>query len=56
MDKKLHETTNWGVEIMNSKRQVKRKLGHVVQISGLPFDVKVKLNLSIIILFYVIFF
>ena len=32
MDKKLRETTNLGVEIMNSKRQVKRKLGHVVQI------------------------
>ena len=32
MDKKLRETTNFGVEIMNSKRQVKRKLGHVVQI------------------------
>ena len=56
MDKKLRETTNWGVEIMNSKRQVKRKLGHVVQISGLPFDVNVKLNLFIIILFYVNFF
>ena len=32
MDKKLRETTNLCVEIMNSKRQVKRKLGHVVQI------------------------
>ena len=32
MAKKLRETTNLGVEIMNSKRQVKRKLGHVVQI------------------------
>ena len=32
MAKKLRETTNVGVEIMNSKRQVKRKLGHVVQI------------------------
>ena len=32
MDKKLLETTNLCVEIMNSKRQVKRKLGHVVQI------------------------
>ena len=31
--KKLRETTNFFVvEIMNSKRQVKRKLGHVVQI------------------------
>ena len=29
--KKCRETTNLGVEIMNSKRQVKRKLGHVVQ-------------------------
>ena len=32
MDKKLRETTNLGVEIMNTKRQVKRKLGQVVQI------------------------
>ena len=32
MDKKVRETTNLGVEIMNSKRQVKRKLGHAVQI------------------------
>ena len=32
MDKKLHETTHLGVEIMNRKRKVKRKLGHVVQI------------------------
>ena len=31
MAKKLRETTNLGVE-MNSKRQVKRKLAHVVQI------------------------
>ena len=29
---KLHETTNLCVEIMNSERQVKEKLGHVVQI------------------------
>ena len=43
MDKKLRETTNLCVEIMNSKRQVKRKLGHVVQI-----DVNVMLNLSIV--------
>ena len=34
MDKKLHETTNLCVEIMNSTQQVKRKLGHVVQIRG----------------------
>ena len=32
MDINLRETTNLGVEIMNSKRQVKGKLGHVVQI------------------------
>ena len=32
MDEKLLETTNFGVEKMNSKRQVKGKLGHVVQI------------------------
>ena len=32
MDKKWCETTNLGVEMMKSKREVKRKLGHVVQI------------------------
>ena len=32
MDKKLRETTNLGVEIMKGKRQVKRKLDHVVRI------------------------
>ena len=32
MDKKLHEITNFGEEIVNSKRQVKGELGHVVQI------------------------
>ena len=32
MDKKFHEITNLGEEIMNSKRHVKGKLGHVVQI------------------------
>ena len=32
MGKRVRETTNLGVEIMNSKRRVKRKLGHVVQI------------------------
>ena len=42
MDKKLRETTNLGVEITNSKRQVKRKLSHVIQ-----FDVNLMLNLSI---------
>ena len=47
MNKKLRETTNLCVEIMNSKRQVKGTLGHVVHTnSGLPFDVNVKFNLS----------
>ena len=32
MDKQLRETINLCVEIMKSKRQVKGKLGHVVQI------------------------
>ena len=32
MDKKLRETTDFRVEIMNSKRQVKGKLGNVVSI------------------------
>ena len=32
MDEKWRETTNLGVEIMKSKRQGKRKVGHVVQI------------------------
>ena len=31
-DEKLRESNNLGVEIMNCKQQVKRKLGHVVQI------------------------
>ena len=47
MNKELHETTNLGVEIMSSKRQVKGKIGHVVQIRVSPFDVNVMLNLSI---------
>ena len=32
MNKKLRETTNECVEIMNSKRQVTEKLSHLVQI------------------------
>ena len=32
MDKKLRETTNLFVEIINSKRQVMGRLGQVVQI------------------------
>ena len=45
MDAKLREINNLCVEIMNSKRQVRGKLGHVVQISRSPFDVNVKLDL-----------
>ena len=47
MDKKFHETFNLSVEIMNSRRQVKEKLGHVVQL-----DVNLMLilfNLSFVI-------
>ena len=33
MDKHFQETTNLRVEIMNSRRQVKEKLGHVVQLN-----------------------
>ena len=47
MDKKLRETTNLGVEIKSNKGQVKRKLGHLVPNSRLPFDVNVMRNLSI---------
>ena len=32
MNKTLRETTHLYAEVMNSKRQVKGKLGHVVQI------------------------
>ena len=32
MDKKLRKTTNLDVEIVNSKLQIKRKFGQVVQI------------------------
>ena len=46
MDTKLREINNLCVEIMNSKRQVRGKLGHVVQFSRLLFDVNVKLDLS----------
>ena len=45
MDTKLRENTNLCVAKMNSKRQVRGKLGHVVQFSRLPFDVNVKLDL-----------
>ena len=36
MDEKLRETTNLGVKIMNSKRQIKTKLGKNTR---LPFDI-----------------
>ena len=41
----MRETTNLGVEILNSKRQIKRKLDHVVQ--KFVFDLNVILNLSL---------
>ena len=47
MDKKLCEATNLCVEIMNSKRQVKGKLGTLSGTnSRLPFDVNVMPYLS----------
>ena len=46
MEKNMRETTSLCVEIMNSARQAKGKLGHVVQISRQPFDVNVMRNLS----------
>ena len=45
MAKKFRETTNLGVEIMNTKRQVNGKFGRGTN-SHLPFDVNVMLNLS----------
>ena len=47
MDKKLRETTNLGVEIMNSKRQEKLETWSSGTNSPLPFDVNVMVNLSI---------
>ena len=47
MDKKLRETTNLCVEIMNSKRQVKGKLGHVVKIRVCRFAINLMFHLSI---------
>ena len=46
MDKKLRETTNLCVEIMNSKRQVMGETWSRGTNSRLPFDVNVMLNLS----------
>ena len=40
MTKTLRETTNVCVEIMNSKRQLKGKLGHVVQIHVCRFTAR----------------
>ena len=50
--KKLRETTNLCVKIMNSKRQVKEKLGHVVQIRLCRCDVNVMLNYNLAILLF----
>ena len=47
MNKELHETTNLGVEIMSSKRQVKGETWSRGTNSRLSFDVNVMLNLSI---------
>ena len=47
MDKKLRETTNLGVKIVKGKRQVERKLDHVVRIHVCPFDENVMFNLSL---------
>ena len=46
MDKKLRETTNLCVEIMNSKRQVRGETWSRGTNSRLAFDVNVMLNLS----------
>ena len=48
MDKKLRETTNLFVEVINSKRQVMGKTWSRGTNSRLLFDVKVMLNLSIV--------
>ena len=47
MDTKWSETTLFGGEIMNSKRQVKETRSCVTNLR-LPFDVNVMLNLSIV--------
>ena len=46
MNKKLRETTNLCLEIMNSKRQVMGETWSRGTNSRLPFDVNVLLNLS----------
>ena len=47
MHKKLRETTNLSVEITNSKRQVERKLGQVVQIRVCSLTLTWYLKLSV---------
>ena len=49
LDKKMRETTNFCVEIMNSRREVTWSRGTN---SRLPFDVNVMLNLSIVVVIY----
>ena len=50
VDKKLRETTNLCVEIMNSRRHAKGKLSHVAQIQfTFAVDVNVMINLSIVV-------
>ena len=52
MNEKLRESTNLCVKMINSKRQVKEKRGHVHGMcSRLPLDVNVMLDLSIIQIF-----
>ena len=48
----MRETTILCVKIMNSKRQVKEKLGHVVQIRLCRCDVNVMLNYNLAILLF----
>ena len=48
MDKKLRETTNLCVEIMNNKRQVMGKLAYMVQIRVCR---QLDVNLSLVLLF-----
>ena len=48
MDKELGKTTNLCVEIMNSKRQVMGKLGHLSLESPLRQTARVKFKLKIL--------
>ena len=47
MDKKFRGTTDLGVEIMNSERQVKKTWSPRTYNSRLPFNVNVMLNFSV---------